>query len=201
MYITAMASALNYADALLATIESHLDQECGQSNSDIDIDTPPTSFLMSTDIKLAALTLEAKSAYLAWQAQSILLQSARDNHASPHLIATEKEKLDVALANAHNALKSLREHLNTCHIKPKKTLPHHMDFRVGGERFVASLTTDHTGDFILSYEGQKQMRCSLPNLPFALDKCELRSHSGNVFSLPEKTQRMIMAWVADIAGS
>mgnify|MGYP001266763957 CR=1 FL=1 len=201
MYITAMASAINYADALLATIESHLAQKVDKSDNDIDIETPPTSFLMSVDIKLAALTLEVKSAYLAWQAQSILLQSARDNHASPHLIATEKEKLDVALANAHNALKSLREHLNTCHIKPKKTLPHHMDFRVGGERFVASFTTDHTGDFILSYEGQKQMRCSLPNLPFALDKCELRSNNGSVFNLPEKTKRMIMAWVADIVGS
>ncbi len=203
MYITAMASALNYADALLATIESHLAQKGDKSDNDndIDIETPPTSFLMSVDIKLAALTLEAKSAHLVWQAQSILLQSARDNHASPHLIATEKEKLDVALANAHNALKSLREHLNTCHIKPKKTLPHRMDFRVGGERFVASLTTDHTGDFILSYEGKRQMRCSLPSLRFALDKCELRGSGGNVFSLPEKTQSLIMDWVAAIVDS
>ena len=113
MYITAMASALNYADALLATIESHLDQECGQSNSDIDIETPPTSFLMSTDIKLAALTLEAKSAYLAWQAQSILLHSVRDNHASLHLIAIEKEKLDAALANTRDVevLQGTPEHV------------------------------------------------------------------------------------------
>lgn len=201
MYITAMASAINYADALLATIESLLAQEGGNSDNDIDIDTPPTSFLMSTDIKLAALTLGAKSAYLAWQAQSILLQSARDNHASPHLIVTEKEKLDAALANTHIALKSLREHLNTCHIKPKKTSPHHMEFRAGGERFVASLTTEHSVDFSLSYEGKRQMRCSLPSLRFALDKCELRGSGGNVFSLPEKTQSLIMDWVAAIVDS
>ena len=196
MYITAMASVLNYADALLATIESLLAQEGGNSDNDIDIETPPTSFLMSTDIKLAALTLGAKSAYLAWQSQSMLLQSARDNGIYPHLVSIEKEKLDVALSNAHDALKLLREHLNTCHVKPKQTLPHHMDFRVGGERFVASLTTENTGDFTLSHEGKRQMRCSLPNLPFALEKCELRNNSGNVFSLPEKTQRMLMAWVA-----
>jgi len=201
MYITAMASAINYADALLATIESHLDQEGGQFNSDIDIETPPTSFLMSTDIKLAALTLEAKSAHLAWQAQSILLHSVRDNHASLHLIAIEKEKLDAALANTRDALKSLREHLNTCHIKPKKTSPHHMEFRAGGERFVASLTTEHSVDFSLSYEGKRQMRCSLPSLRFALDKCELRGSGGNVFSLPEKTQSLIMDWVAAIVDS
>ena len=63
MYITAMASAINYADALLATIESHLAQKVDKSDNDIDIETPPTSFLMSVDIKLAALTLEVKSAY------------------------------------------------------------------------------------------------------------------------------------------